>query len=132
MCLGGSISESADLDTVIKRSHRRRLGECQKIQVPFVRPMERLITTQDQRIHSAEGVETMLYGCATWIMRSQDFDSMRIAHHKLCLHVVGFQRSTVPDTNPYRVERLSRGPVPANLGSPGSLFDKATQGFLKE
>ena len=54
--------------------------------------MERSIVTQNQRIHSAEGVETMLYGCATWIMRSQDFDSMRIAHHKLRLRVVGFQR----------------------------------------
>ena len=43
--------------------------------------------------------------------------------------------------NPYRIGRFSRGPVPnalkrqfgsANLGSPGPLYDKATQGFQSE
>lgn len=31
----------------------------------------------------AEVVEALLYGCATWTLRFEDFDSMHIAHHKL-------------------------------------------------
>ena len=34
----------------------------------------------------------MLYGCATWTMRSQDFSSLRTAHHKLRLRIIGFRR----------------------------------------
>ena len=41
----------------------------------------------------AEVIEALLYGCATWTLRSEDFDSLRIAHHKLLLRVVGFRRN---------------------------------------
>ena len=34
----------------------------------------------------------MLYGCATWTMRSQDFSCLRVAHHKLLLRIIGFRR----------------------------------------
>ena len=34
----------------------------------------------------------MLYGCDTWTMRSQDFSSLRTAHHKLLLRIIGFRR----------------------------------------
>ena len=34
----------------------------------------------------------MLYGCATWTMRSQDFSSLRTAYHKLLLRIIGFRR----------------------------------------
>ena len=34
----------------------------------------------------------MLYGCATWTMRSQDFSSLCTAHHKLLLRIIGFRR----------------------------------------
>ena len=34
----------------------------------------------------------MLYGCATWTMRSRDFSSLRTAHHKLLLRIIGFRR----------------------------------------
>ena len=37
-------------------------------------------------------MEAMLYGCATWTMRSQDFSSLRTAHHKLLLRIIGFRR----------------------------------------
>ena len=85
-------------------------------------------------------MEAMLYGCATWTMRSQDFSSLRTAHHKLLLRIIGFRR-TAPGINPYRIGRFSRGPVPnaskrqfgsANLGSPGLLSCKATQDFQSE
>ena len=34
----------------------------------------------------------MLYGCATWIMRFQDFRRLRTAHHKLLLRINGTRR----------------------------------------
>ena len=52
-----------------------------------------------------------------------------------------FGARTASGINPYRIGRFSRGPVPnaskrqfgsANLGSPGPLYDKATQGFQSE
>ena len=39
------------------------------------------------RLFKAEEMEAMLYGCATWSMRSQDFSSLRIAHLKLLFFV---------------------------------------------
>ena len=33
----------------------------------------------------------MLYGCAMWTMRPQDFGSLRTAHHKLLLRIIGFR-----------------------------------------
>ena len=62
------------------------------------------------RLFKAEVVEAMLYGCATWTMRSQDFDSLRTAHHKLLLRVIGFRRKDRTGYKP--LERLSRGSVP--------------------
>ena len=44
------------------------------------------------RLFKAEVMEAMLYGCATWTMRSQDFSSLRTAHHKLLLRIIGFRR----------------------------------------
>ena len=52
-----------------------------------------------------------------------------------------FGARTASGINPYRIGRFSRGPVPnaskrqfgsANLGSPGPLYGKATQGFQSE
>ena len=54
----------------------------------------------------------MLYGCATWIMRSRDFSSLRTAHHKLLLRIIGFRRK---DRIGY--EPLSYGEVLENTGS---------------
>ena len=33
-----------------------------------------------------------MYGCVTWTVRSQDFYSLRTAHHKLLLPIIGFRR----------------------------------------
>ena len=87
--LGGAISESADLDIEIKR--RIGLGECQKMQFPIVRPTECRLSLKI-RLFKAEVMESMLYGCATWTMRSQDFSSLRTDHHKLLLRIIGFRR----------------------------------------
>ena len=44
------------------------------------------------RLLKAKAVEAMLYGCAAWIVRSQNFGSLRTTHHKLRLRVIGFRR----------------------------------------
>ena len=79
----------------------------------------------------------MMYGCATWTMRSQDFSGLRTAHHKLLLPIIGFRREDRTGYKPLSYGEVLRGLVPnaskrqfgsANLGSPGPLFGKATQG----
>ncbi|CAM9795254.1 unnamed protein product, partial [Sphacelaria rigidula] len=51
------------------------------------------------RLLEAEEMEALLYGCATWTLRSEDFDSLRTVHHKPLLRVVGFRRN---DRNGYK------------------------------
>ena len=87
--LGDAISESADLDIEIK--YRRRLGECQKIQFQLYDGQNARLSLKI-RLFKAEVMEAMLYGCATWTMRSQDFSSLRTAHHKLLFRIIGFRR----------------------------------------
>ncbi|CAM9587907.1 unnamed protein product, partial [Sphacelaria rigidula] len=57
------------------------------------------------RLLKAKVAEGISHGCTTWTVRSEDFDSLRTAHHKLSLHVVGFCREnrTGCKTLPYRV-----------------------------
>ena len=89
--LSGAISESPDLDTEIK--HR--------IYAAWVRVRRYRSQLYDRRtvrlslkitLFKAEVVEAMLCGCATWTMCSQNFSSLRTAHLKLFLRVIGFRR----------------------------------------
>ena len=48
-------------------------------------------------------------------MRSQDFSGMRTTHHKLRFCAIGFRRKERTGYNSYRMERLSRGPIPDAL-----------------
>ena len=52
----------------------------------------------------------MIYGCATWTMRFQDFSRLRTAHHKLRLHIIGSRRK----------DRTGYKPL-----SYGEIFEKA-------
>ena len=54
----------------------------------------------------------MLYGCATWTMHSHDFGSLRTAHHKLLLCIIGFWRK---DRTGYK--SLSYGDAVKRTGS---------------
>ena len=54
----------------------------------------------------------MLYECATWTMRSQDFSSLRTAHHKLVLRIIGFRSK---DRTGYKV--LPYGKILERTGS---------------
>ena len=89
--LGGTISESTDLDIEIKRcigaAWARVRGDSSQL---YDRRNARL--SLKIKLFKAEVMEAMLYGCATWTMFSQDSSSARTAHHKLLLRIIGFRR----------------------------------------
>ena len=89
--LGGAISESADLDIEIKRRIGAAWASVRKYSSQLYDRRNARLSLKI-RLFKAEVMEAMLYGCATWTMRSQDFSSLRTAHHKLLLRIIGFRR----------------------------------------
>ena len=90
--LGGAISESADLDIEIKRRTGAAWASVRKYSSQLYDRRNARLSLKI-RLFKAEIMEAMLYGCATWTMRSQDFISLRTAHHKLLfLRIIGFRR----------------------------------------
>ena len=82
----------------------------------------------------------MLYGCATWTMRSQDFSSLRTAHHKLLLRIIGFRRKDCTGYKPlsYREvlesagsERVETTIRKRQLGFAGALVRQRDSRFSK-
>ena len=92
------------------------------------------------RLFKAEVMEAMLYGCSTWTMRSQDFSSLRTAHHKLLLRIIGFRRKdrTVYKPLSYREvlqrtgsERIETTIRKRQLGFAGALVRQGDSRLLK-
>ena len=88
--LGGAISESADLDIEIKRRIGTAWASVRKYSSQLYDRRNARLSLKI-RLFKAEVMEAMLYGCATWTMRSQDFSSLRTAHHKLLLRIIVFR-----------------------------------------
>ena len=99
MYLCSVISESVDLDTEIKR----RIGAAW---VSVTNYSSQLYDRRNARLYlnirlfKAEVLEAMLYGYATWTMRSQNFNSLHTAHHKLLLRIIGFRRKDRTEFKP--------------------------------
>ena len=89
--LGGGISESTDLDIEMKRRIGAAWASVRKCSSQLYDRRNARLSLKI-RLFKSEVMEAMLYGCATWNMRSQDFSSLRTAHHKLLLRIVGFRR----------------------------------------
>ena len=89
--LGGAISESADLDIEIKRRIGAAWASVRKYSSQLYDRRNARLPLKS-RLFKAEVMEAMLYS-ATWTMRSQDFSSLRTAHHKLLLRIIGFRRN---------------------------------------
>ena len=70
--LGGAISESADLDIEIKRRIGAAWASVRKYSSQLYDRRNARLSLKI-RLFKAELMEAMLYGCATWTMRSQDF-----------------------------------------------------------
>ena len=140
MYLGGAISESTDLNIEIKRRIGAAWASVRKYSCQLYDRRNARLSLKI-RLFKVEVMEAMLYGCATWTMRSQDFSSLRTAHHKVLLRIIGFRRKGRTGYKPlsYRgvLERTGSGRMEttfgsANLGSPGPLPRKATQGSQSE
>ena len=86
--LSGAIRESADLDTEIKRRISAAWASVRKYCSQLYDQRNARLSLKI-RLFKAEVVEAMLHGCATWTMRSQDLSSLRTAHHKLLLCIIG-------------------------------------------
>ena len=109
--LRGAISESADLDTEIKRRMGAAWASVRKYSSQLYDRRNARLSLKI-RLFKAEVVEAMLYGRATWTMRSQDFSSLRTAHHKLLLRIIGFWRK-----DRTRYKDLSYGEIFERTGS---------------
>ena len=89
--LGGAISESADFDIEIKRRIGAAWASVKKYSSQLYDRRNARLSLKIRRFE-AEVMEAMLYGCATWTMRSQDLSSLSTARHKLLLRIFGFRR----------------------------------------
>ena len=99
MYLGGAISESADLDIEVKRRIGAAWASVRKYSSQLYDRRNARLSLKI-RLFKAHVMEAMLYGCATWTMRSQDFSSLRTAHHKLLLSIIGFRRKDRTEDKP--------------------------------
>ena len=113
---------------------------CQTIRFQILPPPERPIGLRI-RLFKAEMVEAMLYGCATRTMRTQDLAACVPPITRYYSASSAFGAKVVPFTNLHRMERRLREPVSnaskrqygnVNMGSPGPLFSKTTQGSQSE
>ena len=139
--LGNTISESADLIAEIKRRLGAGWASLRRYSFQSYDRRNARLSFKIRLFEVEVVVEVMLYKCTTWTMRSQDFVSLRTAHHKLLFASAAFGARLVPGTNLDWTKRRLRGPIPndlkrqfgsVNLGSPGPLFSKTTQCFQCE
>ena len=138
--LGGAISESADLDIEIKRRIGAAWASVRKYSSQLYDRRNARLSLKI-RLFKAEVMEAMLYGCATWTMRFRTLAAHVLPTTSYSCALSAFGARTASGMNRYRIGRFLRGPVSnaskrqfgsANLGSPGPLYDKATQGFQSE
>ena len=137
--LGGAISERAGLDTEIKlrigaswasvRKYSSQLYDRQNAQLSL-----------KIGLFKARVIEAMLYGCATWTMRSPDPSSLLTAHHKLLLRIIGFRcedrtgykplscREVLERTGSERIETIVRK---RQFGFAGGLIRQGDSGLSK-
>ena len=89
--LGGIIHEGVDLS--LKVDQRIRLMRaCLKSFGPELYDRTTAPLSLNVGMLRAEVIETLLYGCVTWILRAEHFAKLRRVHHRVLLRVNGFQR----------------------------------------
>ena len=138
MYLDGAISESANLDIEIKRRIGAAGASVRKYSSQLYDRRNARLSLKI-RLFKAEVMEAMLYGCATWTMRSQKFSSLRTADHKLLLRIIGFRRKdrtgykplsyreVLERTGSERIETTTR-----NLGFAGALVQQGDSRLSKQ
>ena len=92
MYLGVAISESAVRDTEIKLHISVAWMLVRNYSSQVYDRVKALLSLKIRLFKAGVVVEAILYGCATWTIRTRDFGSLCTAHHKLLLRVIGFRR----------------------------------------
>ena len=94
--LGGNVNHNADLSIEVDRRIRNAWCSFRKYVLELhdrsSAPLELKI-----RMLRAEVLETMLYGCATWIPRACHCDTLRRAHHRFSTLCIGWQKHNRAD-----------------------------------
>ena len=103
--LGGAISKSADLDIEVKRRIGAAWASVRKYSSQLYDRRNARLSLKI-RLFKAEVMEAMLYGCAMWTLRSQDFSGLRTAHHKLLLSIIGFRRKDRTEHKPLSYRKV--------------------------
>ena len=89
--LGGAITADRDLSIEITRRLQRAWGCFQRYKMEiYDRPGVRL--QLKVRLLKAEVVETLFYGCKTWIPKKPDYDRLRRVHHSMLLRCLGWRK----------------------------------------
>ena len=79
--LGGLVNASADTMPGIKRRVRLAWASCKRFKRELY-DVEAAPFTLKVRMLTAEMLETLLYGCVTWILGKEHFAELRTAHHR--------------------------------------------------
>ena len=94
--LGGNVDHSADLPIEIDRRIRNAWCSFRKYTLELYNrpsaPLELKI-----RMLRAEILETVLYGCVTWILRACHYDTLRPAHHRFLTCCIGWRKHSRAD-----------------------------------
>ena len=96
--LGGNVNHNADISIEVDR--RIRNAWCSFRKYTLDRPCAPL--ELKIRMLRAEVLETMLYGCVTWSLRTCHYDTLRRAHHRFLTRCIGWRKNNRADhTNSY-------------------------------
>ena len=135
--LGGAISESADLDIEVKRRIGAAWAGVRKYSSQLYDRRNARLSLKI-RLFKAEVMEICCMDAPRELCAPRTLAAYVLPITSYSCALSAFGARTAPRINPYRIGRFSRGLVPnaskrqfgsANLGSPGPLSDKASQGF---
>ena len=94
--LGGNVNHNADLSIEVDRRVRNAWCSFRKYTLKLY---DRSSTSLELKIRMlrAEVLETMLYGCVTWIPRACHYDTLRRVHHRFLICCIGWRNHNRAD-----------------------------------
>ena len=105
--LGGAITADRVLCIEITRRFQRAWACFQRFKIeicdcPGVRYRLKV------RLLKAEVIETLLYGCMTWIPNKRDYHRLRRIHHSMLLRCLGWRKRKRDDHTPSYADALAK------------------------
>ena len=77
-------------------AHMQRMVQLPEVHPRTVRPTERSPRAQNPDAKS-RGTRAILYGCVTWSLRACHYDTLRRAHHRFLIRLLGWQKHNRAD-----------------------------------